>query len=78
MKEHGDYGEEHYEKEEMQKRVRKFFHRIGGEEMVLGDENLSARWVTVDAGRDRDAVAKDLWTLVKNLVTKGVEGPVGV
>ena len=28
--------------------------------MVLGDENLSARWVTVDAGRDRDAVAKDV------------------
>jgi hypothetical protein len=45
--------------------------------MVLGDENLSARWVTVDAGRDRDAVAKDVWTLVKNLVMKGVEGPVG-
>ena len=75
-KERGGYGEERYEKEEMQKRVRKFFHRIGEEEMVLGDENLSARWVTVDAGRDRDAVAKNVWTLVENLVTKGVKGPV--
>jgi len=75
-KERGGYGEERYEKEEMQMRVRKIFHRIGGEEMVLGDENFSARWVTVDAGRDRDAVAKDVWTLVENLVTKGVKGPV--
>ena len=75
-KERGGYGEERYEKEEMQKRVRKIFHRIGGEEMVLGDENFSARWVTVNAGRDRDAVAKDVWTLVENLVTKGVKGPV--
>ena len=75
-KERGGYGEERYEKEEMQKRVRKFFHRIGGEEMVLGDDKFSPRWVTVDAGRDRDAVAKDVWTLVENLVTKGVKGSV--
>ena len=60
----------------MQNRVRKIFHRIGGEEMVLGDDNLNARWVTVDAGRDRDTVAKDVWRLVENLVTKGVKGPV--
>ena len=44
--------------------------------MVLGDENFSARWVTVDAGRHRDAVAKNVWTIVENLVTKGVKGPV--
>ena len=75
-KERGGYGEERYEKEEMQKRVRKFFHRIGEEEMVLGDENFSTRWVTVDAGRDRDAVAKNVWMLVENLATKGVKGPV--
>jgi dTMP kinase len=75
-KERGGYGEERYEKEEMQIRVRKIFHRIGGEEMVLGDENFSARWVTVDAGRDRDTVAKDVWRLVENLVTKGVTGPI--
>ena len=43
-KERGGYGEERYEKEDMQNRVRNFFHRIGGEEMVLGDENFSARW----------------------------------
>ena len=59
----------------MQKRVRKIFRRIGGEEMVL-EENFSARWVTLDAGRDRDTVAKDIWKLVENLVTKGVKSPV--
>ena len=75
-KEHGGYGEERYEKDEMQKRVRKFFHRIGGEEMVSGDKDFSARWVTVNAGRDRDAVAKDIWMLDENLVTKGVKGPI--
>jgi len=75
-KERGGYGEERYEKEDMQNRVRKISHRIGGEEIVLGDENLSARWVTVDAGRDRDMVAKDVWRMVENLVTKGVKGPV--
>ena len=75
-KERGGYGEERYEKEEMQNRVRKIFHRIGGEEMVPGDKNFSAQWVTVDAGRDRDTVAKDVWRLVGSLVTKGVKGPV--
>ena len=75
-KERGGFGEERYEKEEMQKRVRKVFQRIGGEEIVLGDKDFSSRWVTVDAGRDRDAVAKDVWKLVENLVTKGVKGPI--
>ena len=60
----------------MQNRVRKIFYRIGGEEIVLGDENFTTRWVTVDAGRDQDAVAEEVWKLVGNLFTKGVKGPV--
>jgi dTMP kinase len=75
-KERGGFGEERYEKEEMQKRVRKIFQRIGEEEIVSGDKDFNSRWVIVDAGRDRDAVAKDVWMLVENLVTKGVKGPV--
>ncbi|KAF8816886.1 thymidylate kinase [Phlegmacium glaucopus] len=71
-KERGGYGEERYEKEEMQKRVREIFHRIESE-MV---DEVGTRWVTIDAGGDRDAVAKDVWTLVETLLTKGVEGPV--
>lgn len=75
-KERGGYGDERYEKEEMQRRVREIFHRIG-EEMILGDSDFSStRWAIIDAGRDQDEVAKDVWMLVKNLVTKGVEGSV--
>ena len=74
-KERGGYGEERYEKEEMQKRVREIFHRIGDETILRGDE-VGTRWVTIDAGRDQEAVAKDVWTLVENFATKGVEGSV--
>lgn len=75
-KERGGYGNERYEKEDMQKRVRQIFHRIESEmhkEAVLGS---GTRWVTIDAGRDQSAVAKDIWASVEDLVTKGVEGPV--
>ncbi|KAF8159941.1 P-loop containing nucleoside triphosphate hydrolase protein [Crassisporium funariophilum] len=80
-KERGGYGEERYEKEEMQKRVREFFHRIGRDmKTPAGEEGVengnTEGWVTIDAGRDREEVAKDVWTLVEPLVTKGVEGPV--
>ena len=77
-KERGGYGEERYEKEEMQKRVRENFYRIGSEmcekTALAGDGGI--RWVTIDAGRDQNAVAKDIWTPVEELVTKGVEGSV--
>jgi dTMP kinase len=78
-KERGGYGDERYEKEEMQKRVREIFHRIGDDmhkETILGDEGVDTRWVTIDAARDQGAVAKDIWASVENLVTKGVEGSV--
>jgi len=67
-KERGGYGEERYEKEEMQLRVRDSFHRIGRE--------MGTTWITVDAGRERHLVEQDVWTLVDPLVREGVEGPV--
>ncbi|PPQ69374.1 hypothetical protein CVT26_002529 [Gymnopilus dilepis] len=76
-KERGGYGEERYEKEEMQLRVRKAFHRIAeemGEDEKVG--RGATRWVTVDAGRGMDEVERDVWTLVEPLVRGGVTGPV--
>jgi len=70
----GGYGEERYEKEEMQKRVRENFRRIG--EDICKETILGTRWAAIDAGRDQDLVAKDVWTLVEDLVTTGVESPV--
>jgi len=78
-KERGGYGEERYEKEAMQKRVKEFFYQIGEDmrmETSMGGDGVGTRWVTIDAGRDQDVVAKDVWTFVENLVTKGVEGSV--
>jgi dTMP kinase len=76
-RERGGYGEERYEKEEMQLRVRNFFHRIGKE---MDDETQSAggtRWISIDAGRGREEVEHDVWRLVEPLVNHGVNGPVG-
>jgi dTMP kinase len=69
-KERGGYGEERYEKEELQKEVRRVFDRIGKE--VLQD---GGKWVTLDAGRERVVVSEDLWALVEPL-RGGVESPV--
>jgi dTMP kinase len=63
------YGEERYEKLEMQARVREIFGRIGKE---MGTE----RWATIDAGRTREEVEKDMWETASHLV-EGVDGPVG-
>lgn len=53
----GGFGEERYEKEEMQKRVRMLFNRLGGE--------MGEKWETVDAGRTLEDVANDIWAKVK-------------
>jgi len=65
-RERGGFGEERYEKEEMQRRVRGLFERIGKE---------SGRWVVVDAGKQREAVRDDIWEHVEPL-KGGVDGPV--
>lgn len=63
------YGEERYEKLEMQACVREVFGRIGKE---MGTE----KWVTIDAGRTREEVEKEIWENVSPLV-EGVSEPVG-
>jgi len=69
----GGYGEERYEKEEMQKRVREVFYRLGTEMASESNVDGKKRWVVVDAGREREAVAAELWQLIGPL-TKGVDG----
>jgi dTMP kinase len=69
-KERGGYGEERYEKEELQKEVRRVFDRIGKEMLQDG-----GKWVTLDAGKERVVVSEDVWGLVEPL-TAGVESPV--
>ncbi|KAJ8516882.1 hypothetical protein ONZ45_g5869 [Pleurotus djamor] len=80
-KERGGYGEERYEKEEMQKKVRKVFARIGTE---LNNEGIEGegrngepyrKWVIVDAGRDKDAVSEEVWGLVRPFIS-GVDKPI--
>ncbi|KAF5339427.1 hypothetical protein D9611_009846 [Ephemerocybe angulata] len=67
----GGYGDERYEKEEMQARVRQAFKRIG-EEAEEG-----TLWVVVDAGSERDVVAEEMWGSVEALVQRGLTAPVG-
>ncbi|KAG9309922.1 thymidylate kinase [Chiua virens] len=66
--ERGGYGEERYERQEVQARVRHIFERIGDE---MGDD----RWVTIDAGQDRDGVAEGIWKSVIP-VLEGTQKPV--
>ena len=74
----GGYGEERYEKEEMQKRVREMFYRLK-EEMASPEDDVDGnpvgRWIVVDAGRERETIAQELWQLVEPL-TEGIDGDV--
>jgi dTMP kinase len=72
-KERGGYGEERYEKEEMQRKVKEFFDRIGGE-MVSAD-GRSGKWVVVDAGQEKKHVADAIWEEVQSVIA-GVHYPV--
>lgn len=73
----GGYGEERYEKEDMQKRVREVFGRIKTEMSGQGDEvNHACDWIVLDAGRSREVVSEEVWGLVKDLVCDGVVGPI--
>jgi len=67
-KEREGYGEERYEKPEMQARAREVFGRIGKE---MGTQ----RWVTIDASRTREEVEKNIWDRVSPLI-EGVDEPV--
>ncbi|VDB84861.1 unnamed protein product [Peniophora sp. CBMAI 1063] len=63
----GGYGEERYEKEEMQSRVRDVFGTIA---LRMGE-----RWTRIDAGRSVEEVGDSVWAIVEKY-TDGVEGPV--
>lgn len=66
-KQRGGYGEERYEKEDMQRKVGEIFRRIGRE---MNEEG--GRWVAIDAGREKERVSTEVWNLVEPLVG-GVE-----
>jgi dTMP kinase len=65
-RERGGYGEERYEKEEMQVKVRSVFQKIAKE--------MGEKWINVDAGQKIADVQRTLWDHVENL-SKGVEEP---
>lgn len=70
-RERGGYGEERYEKEEMQGRVRAEFGRV--REMM---EREGKGWVGVDAGRSREEVQEEVWKVVEP-VLKSKKSPIG-
>jgi dTMP kinase len=70
-KERGGYGEERYEKEEMQKKVSQQFERIG-EDMRDGQ----GKWIKVDAGQEKEIVADVIWKEVSTFVGR-LENHVG-
>lgn len=67
----GGYGQERYETEAMQRRVRAMFDRIGAE--MNGDG--TKKWISVDAGRERDAVTQTLWAYIEPVIN-GVDCPI--
>ncbi|EDR09673.1 uncharacterized protein LACBIDRAFT_189987 [Laccaria bicolor S238N-H82] len=72
----GGYGEERYEKEELQARVRGIFQRLGSEMQNETQRPVRPNWVTVDAGRERKVVANEVWSLVEPLVINRIDDPV--
>lgn len=71
----GGYGEERYEKEEMQRRVRDIFKRIEDEAQQSKDMHRMD-WVTIDADKTLAEVEQTIWERVEPL-SKGVSEPVG-
>jgi dTMP kinase len=55
----GGFGEERYEKEEMQRKVRELFARLQAEERDRGD------WRVVDASGDVEHVGERIWQVVE-------------
>lgn len=68
--ERGGYGDERYEKEEVQRRVRDVFVRIGEE-----FEGGGGKWLVVDADESSNDVQAVIWDAVKDLV-RGLEIPI--
>lgn len=55
----GGYGEERYEKEEMQRRVREVFNQLQQDPKDAGD------WRVIDASGDVKEVSDRLWSVVE-------------
>jgi len=72
VKARGGFGEERYEREDVQRRVKEAFERIG-EEMGEGILREGA-WVIVEADREKEQVAEIIWDWVKPL-SAGSERP---
>lgn len=70
----GGYGQERYEKEEVQKGVRQVFDKIG--RAVQEDSKDEGKWVDIDAGKTKEEVAEELWRAVEPLAS-GVQGSIG-
>lgn len=71
----GGYGEERYEKEEMQRSVRDNFRRIEKEAKQSKDVHRMD-WVTIDADRILADVEQAIWEVVEPL-SKGISEPLG-
>jgi dTMP kinase len=69
----GGWGEEKYEKEEMQKRVRELFHQLTDEEQSPDDKELEL----VNAGGSVEEVSEKIWSLVRTRV-EGIQGEIRV
>ncbi|KAI0796143.1 thymidylate kinase [Abortiporus biennis] len=67
----GGYGEERYEKEDVQERVREVFIRIGEELESSG----VGKWVVLDGGLEKEEVEKSIWDEV-NPLTAGLKTPI--
>ena len=61
------YGDERYEKEALQACVRMMFKDFGSD---------TRGWVTIDAGQDRETVAREILEHVEPLV-QGIDAPIG-
>lgn len=68
-KKRGGFGEERYEKIEMQKRVRELFRDVG--------ERVREGMVTVDAGRSVEAVSEDIWKRLEMVIEHVAHGRQG-
>ncbi|KIL62863.1 hypothetical protein M378DRAFT_80477 [Amanita muscaria Koide BX008] len=81
-RERGGYGEERYEKEEMQRKVREIFKRMGKEMPGAGvgdsvqsgpvsSENqvIPPRWVNINAGLPVEDVTDNIWNVISPLLT---------
>lgn len=58
----GGYGEERYEKEEMQRRVREVFSQLQSDPEDAGD------WKVVDASGNVEAVSDRIWSVVEPIL----------